>query len=196
MIKNRNSRWGKTLYIISPGEYFATEEQCILGTVTGSCVVVCLYDSVRRIGGMGHFIVPGTIGTEGIFRDEIASHGITSMEHVIGEMVKLGGDRKRLSAKIFGASYLNGYSARVHYGTVGTMKFMHEYFTLEKIPVLVDDLGGHARRKIYFHPLNGKVFRRFLSNNEGSSEFIRLEQEYIENAFMNKGTYGRMIMFE
>lgn len=184
------------MYILYPGDYFATEEDCVLGTVTGSCVAVCLYDSVRRIGGMGHFIVPGAMGTEGIYRDQIASHGVTSMEYITGEIVKLGGDRKYLRAKIFGASYLQDYESKIHGVSLGTMRFMHEYFTLEKIPVEVDDLGGNARRKLYFIPTTGRVFRKVLRHNEGTSEFIRLECEYIQRSFEERGTYGKVILFE
>ena len=196
MIKSTSKQFGKVLYILYPGDYFATRDDCILGTVTGSCVAVCLYDSVRRIGGMGHFIVPGAVGTEGIYRDQIASHGITSMEYIIGEIVKLGGDRKYLRAKIFGASYLQDDESKIHGVSLGTMRFMHEYFTVEKIPVEVDDLGGNARRKLYFIPTTGRVFRKVLRHNEESSEFVRLEREYIERAFEKRGTYGKVILFE
>ena len=107
MIRSTENRFGKVLYTLFPGDYFATGEDCILGTVIGACACVCLYDGGRRIGGMGHFIVPGMIGTEGIFSDEIAKLGITSMEYLIGEIVKLGGDRKYLKAKLFGVGRLN-----------------------------------------------------------------------------------------
>ncbi|HDP80841.1 MAG TPA: hypothetical protein ENN21_08365, partial [Spirochaetes bacterium] len=77
MIRSEASKYNKSMCILFPGDYFATKENCILGTVVGACVCVCLYDEVRGIGGMGHFIVPGMIGTEGIIADEIAKHGIT-----------------------------------------------------------------------------------------------------------------------
>lgn len=196
MIKTHLDRFGKTLYLLYPGEYYATGEDCVLGTITGSCVAVCLYDSLRRIGGMGHFIVPGAIGTEGIFRNEIASHGITSMEYIMGEIVKLGGNRKHLKAKIFGAAYINDVETRLYGISLNVMKFLNEYFTIEKIPVESDDLSGNYRRKIYFYPTTGKAYRKLLTNNEDSSEFIKLEKEYIENTFLNKDKFGKVILFE
>ena len=51
---------------------------------------------------MGHFIIPGMIGTEGIISSEIAEHGVVNLEYIMGEIVKLGGDRKDLRAKLFG----------------------------------------------------------------------------------------------
>ena len=76
MIKCDSSKFGKPLYLLYPGDYLATKEDCVLGTITGSCVVICVYDPIKGIGGMGHFIIPGAIGTEGIIADEIAQKGV------------------------------------------------------------------------------------------------------------------------
>ena len=195
MIKSRDRRTGCALYILYSGDYFATNEECVLGTVTGSCVVVCLYDTLRGIGGMGYLIIPGAMGTEGIYRDRIAVHGVTQMEHIIGEIVKLGGDRNFLKAKIFGASY-NSDPSGVKELSFEVIRFIHEYFSGERIPVVSDDLGGNFRRKIYFYPGSGRAFRKLLVNNEEHSEFIRMEREYIEGVFNNRERYGKVILFE
>lgn len=194
MIKSDSNKFGKPLYILYPGDYFATKEDCVLGTVVGSCVAVCLYDTSRGIGGMGHFIVPGAIGTEGIIADEIARSGITSMEYLLGEIVKLGGDRRFLRAKIFGAGYLNSSNEKEI--ADGNIRFIYEYFTLEKIIVDRSDLGEDFRRRIYFSSSDAVVYRQILQNNEDSSEFIKLEKEYIDSVFRNKQRTGRVVLFE
>lgn len=196
MIRSEANRFGKTMCILFPGDYFAAREDCVLGTVVGACVCVCLYDEARRIGGMGQFIVPGMIGTEGIIADEIARHGITSMEYLIGEIVKLGGDRKYLHAKLFGAGYLRSSSLPMEMIVQSNIRFLKEYFELEKIGVVKEDLGGSARRKIYFNPTTGTAFRRLQRRNEDSSEFKKLEQEYIDSVFRNKPRYGKVYLFE
>ncbi len=196
MIKSDSSKFGKPLYILYPGDYFATKDDCILGTVTSSCVVVCLYDPGRLIGGMGHFIVPGAIGTSGIISDEIARIGISSMEFLMGEIVKLGGDRKYLRAKIFGAGYSDEQKKSADEMATSNIRFIHEYFLLENIPVERNDLGGDFRRRIYFSNRDGVVYRQILKNNEESSEFIKLEQEYIDVQFRNKKITGRILIFE
>ena len=196
MIKNNVSKYGVPLYILYPGDYFASVEKCVMGTVTGSCVVVCLFDVVNNVGGMGHFIVPGTIGTEGIIANEIAKQGILSMEHLIGEMVKLGGDRHYFKAKLFGAGYITSGVAEMGGVVDSNINFLHEYFSMEKIEVEKEDLGGNSRRKVLYFPFKGMAYRRLLSQNEGSSEFVKLEKEYIDSVFKNKERYGRLILFE
>jgi chemotaxis protein CheD len=196
MIKSEANKFGKPLFILMPGDYYATKDDCVLGTVTGATVCVGLYDDVRRIGGMGHFILPGMIGTEGIFADEIAAQGITSMEYLLGEIVKLGGDRRYLKAKIFGAGNFSVDGRSLNGIAASNIRFLREYFALEKIKVETEDLGGQLRRKMLFYPATGVVYRRFQRRNEDSSEFLRLEQEYIDITFRNKTRYGRVILFD
>lgn len=196
MIRSETSKFKEPLYVLYPGDYFACNTNCVLSTVVGASVVVCLYDLERRIGGMGHFVVPGTIGTEGIYADHIAAHGIQNMELLIGEIVKLGGDRKFLRAKLFGAGYIKEEIADMGGLNESNIRFLHEYFTLEKIIVEKEDLGGEFRRKIYFHPLKGTGYRKPQRRNEDSSEFRKMEMEYINRVFRNKEKFGNIILFE
>jgi len=157
---------------------------------------VCLYDNGRRLGGMGHFIVPGMIGTEGIFADDIATQGITSMEYLIGEIVKLGGDRKYLKAKLFGVARLNSRLSDMEGVIKSNIRFLKEYFSLERIPVETEDIGGMNRRQVLFYPTAGTAMRRFQRRNDDASEFVRIEQEYIDTMFRNKPRYGKVYLFE
>jgi chemotaxis protein CheD len=193
MIRSESNRFGKPLFILYPGDYYATIENCLLATVTGTCVVVCLYDSLRGMGGMGHFIVPGAMGTEGIIIDEVAKQGITSMEHLVGELVKLGSSRDKLRATLFGAGCF-GVAQEALSG--GNIRFLHEYFRYEKITVNREDLGGQFRRKIMFNPRSGASFRKHLKNNIEHSEFRKLEGEYIARAFGAAENYGKVLLFD
>lgn len=196
MIKSESNKFNKDLYILYPGDYFATRDDCMMGAVVGTCVAVCIHDRARRIGGMVVFVVPGTMGTEGIVIEEIARRGVLSMEYLMGDLVKLGGDRHLIRAKIFGAGYSN--TGIANSGTIAdsSIRFIHEYFTLEKIPVERSDLGGDFRRKLYFEPQSGTVYRQILKNNKDSSEFMKMEKEYIDNEFRSKKQAGRVILFE
>jgi chemotaxis protein CheD len=193
MIKTRNENTGLPMYVIYPGEHFATGDNCILSTITGSCVAVCLFDKYLRIGGMGNFIVPGMIGTEGIISSEIAEFGVVNLEYIMAEIIKLGGDRKKLTARIFGAGYMPEVSTDIVRSNIA---FLHEYFKVEKIPVVKQDLGGNMRREIIFNPFSGEIFRRILKNNEGQSEFSSLEREYIEKSFKGSEIKSNYILFD
>jgi chemotaxis protein CheD len=179
--------------MIYPGDHYVTKDRCLLSTIVGSCVVVCLHEPHLKIGGLGHFIVPGMIGTEGLVRSEIAEHGIVNLEYLMAEVVKLGGDRKNLVAKIFGAGFTHEVNSAI---IKSNINFLKDYFAFENIPIEKEDLGGKFRREVIFNPVTGEVFRKILKHNSAHSEFDRLEKEYIEKTFLGKEIKTHYVLFE
>lgn len=81
----------KTIVRIHIGQYFASAHPAIIQTILGSCISVCLFDPVTKIGGMNHILHTG----EGLASpDESARFGINAMELLINEMLGLGAVRK------------------------------------------------------------------------------------------------------
>ncbi len=196
MLRSQNNRTGKVLYLIYPGDHYVSNEDCYIGTIAGSCLVVCLYDHIRKAGGMINFVVPGTAVTNGLLHDDISRIGILNMEYLMADMIKLGCDRHHMKVKIFGAGYSDESKTGVYSIPENNIKFVKEYFALERIPIEKTDLGGNFRRKIYFSPGDGTVYRKVLQNNEDFSEFIKLEKEYVENEFKNRDRKGTILLFD
>ena len=196
MLMSQGGRIGKPLYLLYPGDHYASRDDSFIGTVAGTCLVVCLYDMSVRLGGMINFVVPGSIGTEGILHDDISRIGILNMEYLMGDMVKLGADRKNMVAKIFGAA--NTENARLGQVSLpeSNIRFVKEYFALEKIRIDKMDIGGMFRRKLYFYPRDGTVYRKILKNNDENSEFITLEKEYVHSEFVNRNRVGKIVLFD
>jgi chemotaxis receptor (MCP) glutamine deamidase CheD len=144
-----SSHWNRvTLYI---GEVGASQLPTVLDTLLGSCVAVCLYDPVLRMGGMNHILLPSCRAGETSPRC-----GVHAMELLINEVMKLGGDRRRLVAKAFGgANVLEGI--RVPPIGEGNARFVREFLALEKIPLIAERLGGTQAVHVYFHTDTGKV---------------------------------------
>ena len=67
---------------------------------------------------------------------------------------------------------------------------------MENIPVDKEDLGGDVRREIIFRPITGDVFRKILMHNEGRSEFVKLEKEYIDRGLKGKDIKTHFVLFE
>lgn len=196
MLRSQNNRTGKVLYLIYPGDHFASNEDCYIGTIAGSCLVVCLFDYIKKTGGMINFVVPGTVATDGILQDDIYRIGILNMEYLMADMVKLGCDRHHMKAKIFGAGYTENSIPGKTALPENNIKFVKEYFSLENIMIEKSDLGGNFRRKLYFSPRDGTVYRKILQNNEDFSEFIKLEKEYVEDEFRNRNKVGKIVLFD
>src|SRR5262245_42002874 len=86
------------------GGVYVSRAATVIHTVLGSCVSACLFDPLCGIGGMNHFLLPDPYDDDGL----PTRYGINAMEILINEIMRLGGDRRRLQAKAFGgAAVLN-----------------------------------------------------------------------------------------
>jgi chemotaxis protein CheD len=141
---------------ILPGQWHAARGEGSISTVLGSCVSTCLWDPIERIGGMNHFMLPGDASASGSPWGASARFGIYAMEVLINEMVHLGGDRRRLVAKVFGgARVLQGFDT-LDVGAMNT-KFVLDFLREENIQVVAQDVLGAAPRKVHFFPATGKA---------------------------------------
>jgi chemotaxis protein CheD len=158
---------------ILPGQYYAAARDMLIVTVLGSCVSACLWDPVRRIGGMNHFMLPGDPDKAG----DSARLGVYAMELLINRMHKLGAERTRLVAKVFGgAAVLEGMDTL----NVGTQNgnFVLDFLREEGIAVTAQDLYDVHPRKVYFFLQNGKVKVKRLGSLRGDS-LVRRERDYL-----------------
>jgi chemotaxis protein CheD len=141
---------------ILPGQYYAAAGSGAITTVLGSCVSTCLWDPVTRIGGMNHFMLPGDGEAAASAVTPSARFGVYAMELLINEMIRLGADRRRMVAKIFGGGrVLQGFGTL----DVGAKncQFVVEFLATEGIPVVARDLLDVYARKLHFFPGTGKV---------------------------------------
>ena len=163
---------------ILPGEYYATNKDMALVTVLGSCVSACLRDRELGVGGMNHFMLPDEgklLGTHGNVTAS-ARYGVHAMELLINQILKLGGRRDRLEAKVFGGgNVLQGFML----SNVGEQNasFIVEYLNMERIPIVARDLLDVWPRKIYFFPRSGKVMVKRLRKVNNDTIVLR-ERDY------------------
>ena len=170
---------------ILPGQYHADASGALIVTVLGSCVSACLWDPVRRLGGMNHFMLPGATGAAS------ATLGVYAMEVLINRMLKLGAERSRLVAKVFGgASVLEGMDAL----NVGMQNgaFVLEFLAEERIPVAAQDLYDVCPRKVYFFTRTGKVLVKQLGALRNDTIEQR-ERDYL--ARIERGRAGDVEIF-
>lgn len=165
---------------ILPGEYYATTDDTLIVTVLGSCVSVCLRDTKLNIGGMNHFLLPSddsvNISSVSVSVSESARYGVYAMELLINQMLKLGADKSRLEAKIFGGgNVLRGLTLN----SVGerNAEFVVDYLKAESLPIVASDLLDQYPRKVYFFPDTGKVLVRKIKSLHNST-IIDRESEY------------------
>ncbi|SFE29382.1 chemotaxis protein CheD [Thermophagus xiamenensis] len=151
-----------TQHFLYPSTLFASREPYVVKTILGSCVAICLWDPVTKIGGINHYMLPTWNG------NDLASpkYGNIAIDKLLERMIFLGAKRENLKAKIFGGAELLESGAN---GTlIGERNIRVARLILEekKIPVVASSTGGRKGRKILFFTDTGEVRHKFLDKKE------------------------------
>lgn len=161
---------------ILPGEYYVSARNMLLVTVLGSCVAACIRDPQSGIGGMNHFMLPEGDGDQHNLLSSSARYGGYAMEVLINQLVKLGANRNRLEAKVFGgAAVLRGFTT-VQVGAMNS-EFVLHYLHAERIRVVAQDLLDVYPRKVYYFPATGRVMVRKLKSVHNNT-IVERERDY------------------
>ena len=145
-------------YLLYPSDIYVSKTPCIVSTVLGSCVSVCLYDQVLNYGAINHYILPRWNGQDLM----TMKYGNMAIIRILGELLKIGSKYENLTAKVFGGSeVITGFSSSFHIGE-RNIEIAHEILNELRIPVIFSDIGGDKGRKIIFNTLTSEVGCEFL----------------------------------
>ncbi len=90
----------KRVHVIQGEWKVVSDPDVVLSTILGSCVAACMRDPVAGVGGMNHFLLPGSADALSSGGDA-TRYGVHLMELLINGLLKKGARRERLEAKIF-----------------------------------------------------------------------------------------------
>ena len=176
---------------ILPGEFYVSTRNEIISTVLGSCISACIWDEVNGVGGMNHFLLPQRSENSSNSKDSVwgdqnsytARYGNWAMEYLVNEVIKQGGTRNNMKAKIFGGGkIINAMTTDVGNGNV---EFVLEYLKLENIPIVANDTGGPWPRKVMFEPLTGRAQVKKLRSMHNDT-VQRRERQYANDVVQNE----------
>ena len=170
-------KFKKMMSILYPGEHFACKDDRVLATLLGSCVAVCLKDQETGVCGMNHFMLPGDFRNVDIFANATGRYGMFAMELLLGEIIKLGGKRRQLTAKIFGGGHVLSFDSQGPSVPENNIKFVKAFLNMEGIRIIGQDLGGRQGRKVLFFTQNGDVYARKLASTT-EAKIARAEKAY------------------
>ena len=139
------------LHVVQGEHRVSSDPDVSLLTILGSCVAACLYDPLRGVGGMNHFLLADGDG------EEAMRYGAYAMEVLINDLLKLGASRERLQAKLFGGAKI---MERLNDIGAENVLFARRFLATEGIPVVGESLGGRRARRVEFWPVGGRARQR------------------------------------
>jgi chemotaxis protein CheD len=146
--------------MLYPADIFVDKSPRVISTVLGSCVAVCLYDPVMKMGAINHFILPQWNG------HDLATmkYGNVATIRILEELLLYGCKYENIVAKVFGgAEVLTGMPTNFHIGRRNAqmaLEILNEF----KIPVVASNLGGNQGRRIVFNTGTGDAEQYLIHN--------------------------------
>lgn len=144
---------------IIQGEYFVTgDSEVMVTTILGSCVAACIRDPLAGVGGINHFLLPGTTTrTKAVEAERL---GVHLMELLVNGLLKAGARRDRLEAKLFGGAR----TVRSH-NDIGkhNAEFAERFLRDEGIAFVGGSMGGLQGRRIQYWPVSGRARQSLLA---------------------------------
>lgn len=134
----------------------------LLCTVLGSCVAVCLYDTLARLGGMNHFLLAEPSVSDSQDARSLERFGAFAMEQLINEMIKNGARRETMRAHIYGGGMLRPGMERI--GTANRT-FARSFLEQDRIAISHEDVGGNTARRVEFRAASGQARCRQIPMN-------------------------------
>ena len=84
---------------LMPGKLIIGTGQQHITTILGSCVSVVITDKKNLVWGMNHFVLPYK---KDCLNSELGKYGNHSIELMLKQMEKMGGEKRNYQAKIYG----------------------------------------------------------------------------------------------
>ncbi|HAM98137.1 MAG TPA: chemotaxis protein CheD [Marinilabiliales bacterium] len=150
----------KTHYLY-PAALFAEPEPHLVDTILGSCVAVCLYDPVKKIGGINHYMLPFWNGT-GLASPK---YGNIAIQKLVEKMLFMGSSKGNIQAKIFGGGEVVDTKTNMFKIGERNIEIAENMLAELKIKITGKSIGGKQGRKIRFNTETGVVLMKLIQKS-------------------------------
>ena len=147
-----------TSHYLFPSALHVSKTPCIVNTVLGSCVSICLWDHVLKIGGINHYMLPIWKGNG----EASEKYGDIAFEKLLKKMLETGSKKNNLVAKVFGGSEVIDTTSNHFNVGEQNIKIALETLRNENIKIISKNVGGKLGRKIQFNTSTGEVLHKFI----------------------------------
>ena len=131
----------------------ATDNGMLITYALGSCIGICLYDPLIKLGALIHVMLPLNMETN---RKNTMKYADTGIRETIRMMEARGASRSRMTAKIAGGAKMFEISGNA-LGNIGQRNIESVKINLKRegIRLVKEDTGGSIARTLLFDVSNG-----------------------------------------
>lgn len=140
-------------------EYKAAKSPATLVTLgLGSCVGVVLYDSLRKVGGLAHVMLPDS-NLSSKKDDNPGKFADTAIDALIRDMLKFGVKRSNIISKIAGGAQMFQIKSENNIMQIGkrNVEAVKAKLSQLSIKIVAEDVEGNYGRTIEFFCETGEL---------------------------------------
>lgn len=121
----------------------------------GSCIGIAVYDSVTKIGGLAHIMLPDSTRMKN--NSNVAKFADTGIEELIKKMTEAGASKTRMVAKMAGGARMFEVSGLSDVGNIGAKNAEASKKKLKELGIrlIAEDTGLNYGRTVELNCANG-----------------------------------------
>jgi chemotaxis protein CheD len=163
--------------IVRMGELAVSGESASVLTALGlgSCIAVCAYDPMLKVGGMAHVVLPEAVGKSEGLPAKSADIGVPNL---IDAVIKAGALRSRLKIVIAGGAQLFSFQNACTHMDIGRRNIQAVENILKNMGfrLVASDLGGSTGRTVRLHVDTGVISMRKVGEPEKTLAQLKMQR--------------------
>jgi len=144
---------------LNPGDIGWGGEEVCIKTILSSCVALCFWHPIRKIGGMAHYMLPRRPAEKPPLDGRYATDAFAALTK---RMSSLGTQPAEYETKLFGGCSMPPIQTRFKAAPadVGAMNaaFARQLVSEANLRLVASDLGGYTHRRVLFDLSTGTVW--------------------------------------
>lgn len=151
---------------LHPGEWYFGDRDTRIRTTLGSCVAITLWHPKLRVGGMCHYMLPGTALPDETLN---ARYGDDALQLMMAEIRQMCSNPCDYEAKLFGGASMFEVGPGGNSVARQNISAAEALVSRYNLDVVARSLGGGVYRQLVFNIDNGDVWVR-----QGDSSAVSL----------------------
>lgn len=147
---------------VSDMKLSSNTEDTIVTFALGSCIAIAIYDSVAKIGGILHYMLPDSSIEKNKAKNNRYIFGDTGIPSFFREAYHLGAEKRRLKVIMAGGASVLDINDNFNVGEKN-IDIARRLFAKNRIYLSNEDVGGEISRTLYLRMSDGEIW--FNSSN-------------------------------
>lgn len=126
----------------------------------GSCIGVCVYDPIAKVGGIAHVVLP--VSNPSAPGPPSTKYADVAVPALLQQILKLGSSKRRLTVKLIGGARMiqaAGFDDTIEMGA-RNLEMVKKALAAEGLTIAATETGGHQGRSVWLHMDSCRVMVR------------------------------------